>query len=516
MMIKTSILKIILVGFLVVCSNRLLAQQKNAGYNEIIDIGSERELFLNDFLVQKLSGQAELRLHHPVPREVVLKADAPWEGSGSGYFSVFKDGDLYRMYYRGMEVKRFNKSKSAEHPYYFCYAESNDGIHWRKPDVGIYEFEGSKKNNIVLASGNFDGVALKLGDNAAMFKDENMNASPDARYKAFAFSSAPKGLFAFKSSDGIHWSLMSKEPVITDGAFDSQNIGFYDVVNKEYRAYWRIFVNGVRSIRTATSDDFIHWKNHLDLKFTDTAHIQLYTNQIKPYYRAPRLLIGFPTRYIDRGWSESMRELPELKYREQRSSVSAREGTAITEGIIMSSLDGVTFERWKETFLRPGLERTGTWNYGQQYIAWNMAETRSSLEGAPNEISIYATEDYKSDQPIGTRLRRYTIRADGFVSVNAPLNGGSLVTRPVTFQGSKLTLNFSSSAAGSIQVEIQDLNGQPLNGFSLEDCPAIFGDTLERTVHWKNGDDVSSLAGKPVKLLFVLKDADLYSFQFQK
>lgn len=516
MVIKKGFIQIIIVVFSFAYSNPLLAQQKKAENENVINIGSRRELFLNDFLVQDLSGNAELRLHHPIPQEVVLKADAGWEGSGSGYFSVFKDGDLYRMYYRGMEVKRFNKNKTKEHPYYFCYAESNDGIHWRKPDLGIYDFEGSKKNNIVLASGNFDGVELKLGDNAAMFKDENVNASPDARYKAFAFSTAPKGLFAFKSADGIHWSLMSREPVITDGAFDSQNIGFYDVVNKEYRAYWRIFVNGVRSIRTATSRDFVHWENHLDIKFTDTAHIQLYTNQIKPYYRAPHLLIGFPTRYIDRGWSVSMKDLPELKYREQRSSVSAREGTAITEGLIMSSIDGVTFERCNETFLRPGIERTGTWNYGQQYIAWNMAETRSSLEGAPIEISIYATEDYKSDQPIGTRLRRYTIRADGFVSVNAPLKGGSLVTNPITFQGNKLSLNFSSSAAGSIQVEIQDLNGKPIKGFSLEDCSPIFGDTLERTVQWKNGSDVSTLAGKPVKLLFVLKDADLYSFQFQK
>lgn len=247
----------------------------------------------------------------------------------------------------------------------------------------------------------------------------------------------------------------------------------------------------------------------------DTMQVQLYTNQIEPYYRAPYLLIGLPTRYIDRGWSPSMRALPELAYRELRSSVSAREGTAVTEGMIMASLDGENFRRWTETFIRPGIEREGTWNYGQQYVAWGMIETKSDLEGAPNELSLYATEDYQSQRPIGVRLRRYTLRLDGFVSVHASMDGGSLITKPVLFRGNTLSLNFSSSAAGSIQVEIQDTNGKPLPGFGLDDCAPIFGDTLDRTVTWKKDTDLRSLENKPVRLRFVLKDADLYSFRFQ-
>ena len=104
---------------------------------------------------------------------------------------------------------------------------------------------------------------------------------------------------------------------------------------------------------------------------------------------------------------------------------------------------------------------------------------------------------------------------DGFVSVNAPMSGGELITKPLTFTGNKLILNFSSSAAGDIRVEIQDAKGKPLHGFLLEDCPPVFGDTLERTVTWENGSDLSSLEGKPIRLRFVLKDADLFSLRFK-
>ncbi len=75
-------------------------------------------------------------------------------------------------------------------------------------------------------------------------------------------------------------------------------------------------------------------------------------------------------------------------------------------------------------------------------------------------------------------------------------------------------MNFSTSAAGSIQVEIQDATGKPLPGFALEDCPEIYGDRIRQVVGWKQGSDVSILAGKPIRLRFIMKDADLYAIQF--
>ncbi|MDA1018484.1 MAG: hypothetical protein O3A00_29010 [Planctomycetota bacterium] len=103
---------------------------------------------------------------------------------------------------------------------------------------------------------------------------------------------------------------------------------------------------------------------------------------------------------------------------------------------------------------------------------------------------------------------------DGFVSVRADSQGGEMHTRPLVFSGKRLEMNFSTSAAGSIQVEIQDALGKPIPGFALEDCPEIYGDRIQQEVAWKQGSDVSQLAGQPVRLRFVMNDADLYAIQF--
>ena len=114
-----------------------------------------------------------------------------------------------------------------------------------------------------------------------------------------------------------------------------------------------------------------------------------------------------------------------------------------------------------------------------------------------------------------SRLRRYTTRVDGFVSAHADYAGGEFVTRPVVFEGSELVLNVSTSAAGGVNVDIQDDRGIPIEGFAMSDCHEVFGDSLERTVKWGGGKDLGALAGQPVRLRFLLKDADLYSLRFK-
>lgn len=501
--------------------------------SKVTDIGSRRELFVDDFLIDRISGEAVLRLHHPVPREIVLSHDAPWEGSGSGYHSIFKDGDLYRMYYKSWTVQLKDGKYTETNPLYTCYAESNDGIHWRKPKLGIHDFKGSTANNIVMVTGKVGQVHADAG-HVAVFKDDNPGAAPDAKYKAILRSNAtsreprgiPKGLLPFKSPDGLHWFPMSDAPVITDGAFDSQNLAFWDAESGVYRAYWRYFAEGtgiertwsppgVRSVRTAISRDFVNWSDQEDLTYVDSPPEQLYTNQINTYHRAPHILLGFPARYVDRGWSDSMRALPEPEHREAVDKEVRRYGTAISEGLLMASRDGVNFKRWNEAFLRPGIEREGTWNYGHQFIAWHVVETKSALTGAPNELSLYASESYCTPPSESADLRRYTLRLDGFVSVQAPMKGGELVTKVIRFSGKRLVLNFSSSAAGDVRVEIQEENGTVIPGFALDDCSPVFGDAIERSVTWRHGSDVAKLAGKAVKLRFVLRDADVYAFQFQ-
>lgn len=478
-----------------------------------ISIGTRRELFVDDYLIDSLR-DARRKIHHPVPQEIAISHDAPWEGAGSGYHTVIRDGALYRMYYRGSALGVENGRLKLGGEVY-CYAESRDGVTFTKPELKLHEYAGSNQNNII-----WTGVGTH---NFAPFLDTRPDCPEESRFKALGGLQSQGGLFAFQSADGIRWSLMREEPVVTKGAFDSQNLAFWDSTAGVYRAYFRTFTEGVttgqvwkpagyRAIRTATSRDFLNWENEADLTYKDSPVEHLYTNQIAPYFRAPHLLIGFPTRYIERGWSDSMRALPQFEHRQQRAAAHLRYGTALTDGLLMASRNGVHFKRWNEAFLRPGPERPDTWLYGHQFIAWHAVETKSALAGAPPEMSLYATEG--SWHGTGNALRRYTLRLDGFVSVNAPLSGGELITKPLTFAGDQLTLNFASSAAGDIRVEIQDADGNPLDGFRLEDCLPIFGDALERTVPWSDGSDVRKLAGKPVRLRFVLRDADLYSFQF--
>ncbi len=515
----------------------------------VTPIGSRRELFVEEGLIESLTGKAELRLHHPTPREVVIEHNEPWEGSGCVYHSVFQDGNLYRMYYAAGQLTVTEQGVNAgTHGQFCCYAESDDGLHWRKPKLGLHEFQGSKANNIVMVREQVGDAVSEPGE-PAVFKDENPNAPADARYKALLPANLRpadnrRGLLAFKSPDGLHWTAMSDRPILTDGAFDSQNLAFWDPTAGLYRAYWRYFTKGGhddiktwnpqgdRAIRTATSKDFLHWENQRDLRYFDSPSEQLYTNQVKPYYRAPHLLIGFPSRYVERGhrdpkghearesgtpdrirkWSSSLKALPERQNREWRAKASERYGRAITEGLLMASRDGVAFKRWNEGFLRPGIERPGTWNYGQQFIAWSPVETAGTWEGSPRELSFYAVESYWTDD--SDLLRRYTLRLDGFVSAQAPMSGGELVTRPITFTGSRLSLNLATSAAGSVRVEIQDANGKAIPGFTLDDCEELFGDTLERDVVWTTQPNLAALKNRPVRLRFELRDADLFSYQF--
>ena len=127
------------------------------------------------------------------------------------------------------------------------------------------------------------------------------------------------------------------------------------------------------------------------------------------------------------------------------------------------------------------------------------------------EMSLYFIEQYRTDS---VHIRRGVLRVDGLASVHAGYQAREFVTRPLVFTGMRLVLNLSTSAAGSIQVELQDANGRPLPGHALADCPEIYGDKLEQVVSWKGGPDVKQFAGQPVRLRFVLKDADLYSIRF--
>ena len=203
------------------------------------------------------------------------------------------------------------------------------------------------------------------------------------------------------------------------------------------------------------------------------------------------------------------------KNRQARFTRSTRYGTAVTDAVMLASRDGERVRLWEESFMRPGPRTKESWVYGDNFIFWGLVETASQLDDAPNEISFYSTESYWEGD--STKIRRSTLRLDGFVSAQATFAGGELVTKPLIFAGNALSINFETGGVGEVKVEIQDTDGKPIPGYTQAECFPIFGDHIDFPVSWKGrGTDVSALEGKPVRLRFTLKDADLYAFQFTK
>ncbi|MEO2013564.1 MAG: hypothetical protein ABGZ53_04260 [Fuerstiella sp.] len=432
---------------------------------ETIELGNRLELFVDDHLIDVTEGDVSRQLIRPEPQEVVFETGKPWEGNTSGYYTVFQDGDKYRMIYRGW---RHDEKMKAVHKEVTCYAESKDGIHWTKPNLRLFDWNGSKENNIVwLGPGTHNFTA---------FRDANPAAPAESQYKAFGgIGDFGGGLVPFASPDCVHWTQVSKKPVITHGAFDSQNLAFWDTDRGEYRAYWRYFGDGVRAIRTATSQDFIHWENEADLAYPEgTPNEHLYTNAIQKYFRAPHLFIGFPTRY------------------EPKSQQ--------VEPILMTSRDGVTFQRYVDAVIPRTAPKDRNHNRSN-YMVWGMFQ----LPGKPNQISVYGTENYYESTP--GRVRRFVYRVDGFVALRGGADGGQVTTKPLQYKGQQLLLNYVVKAGGELTVEVLNDAGDVIGK-----SKTLNGDAVDGPVVWERKP---ALGQGTVQLRFTIRNADVYSLRFK-
>lgn len=503
----------------------------------MIYINKRREVFFDDYLIDTENTTAELRLHRPVRRkEPIMVFDKPWEGDRVGYLSIIKDGDLYRMYY-------IANSSGSGRPYHFCYAESGDGLNWVKPSLGICEFMGSRENNIIIYPGMIEG--LDAFDNMKVFIDECPNCPPDEKYKAVMAWCGHKTLIYLASSDAIHWRYGG---IITDqGEFDSHNLAFYSSELKKYLCYYRgehepkanqpdkekSFAPKLsrmlydkergmyrapaedtegdyfmRDVRVVESADFKNWTDPVLINFGKNADdIQLYTNAVMPYPRAEQVLIGFPTRYIERkGWTKNYDELCAREIRRERIRADEpREGLALTDCAFMVSRDGYNFKRYDEAFIIPTPEHPLAWGYGDCYPAPYLLETESDIPGAESEYSILICENHNMRVP--EVLYRHTIRKDGFVSRHAGGEEKVLMTKPFIFGGDRMYANVESSARGYLYFTLIDEGGKRYE--SVE----VFGNSIDRRIHFP-ADTLSRLEGKCVRMEIRMLDADIYSIRF--
>ena len=184
---------------------------------------------------------------------------------------------------------------------------------------------------------------------------------------------------------------------------------------------------------------------------------------------------------------------------------------AITDCIFICSRDEKLWHRNNKAFMNPGYEYEYNWVYGDCYPAYGFVDT------GDENYYMYTVDHHLlfgslADQPeVHNPLHRWKIRKEGFAGYEAGEKEQVLVTKPLTFEGSKLYLNFATSAYGQIYVDLLNENGTEIeNATSFE----IFGNHIDAPICLADGRDYAEFAGKPVRLRFRMLDAKLYALRF--
>jgi hypothetical protein len=518
----------------------------------VYDLGSRRELFVDRFFIHSLQGSVRQQLHELIPDEIVMTLDEPheWTNDSLCYNSILFDGRRYLLYYRAGGRKPSASNSGRKSRFVLCVAETSDGIHFRRSRVNI----SNEGYNVVLDNTMTDHLVKDGAENlipavTTSFFDTNPACPPDERYKLIA-TNEKKGQYAmhlFVSPDGYHFRRKTGPfRLSADSGYDSANQAFFDNEAGVYRLYHRGFrTDGPtwkRTIMTHTTKDFVHFSKGKKLEF-DAAFDkffaqgqELYTNAVRPYFRAPHILLGFPMRYFDGSlipgmhlpspynegtqhtdpeseWNSRILSRPNLKLRLSVIRHQMRFAMASTDTVLIASRDGKKFRGWGESLLKPPPQED-SWTYGAGTVYIGMIPTRSKFgKGAPDELSFYSSEGLWSDGCVD--IRRYHIRMDGFVSLKFGADGGIMTTRPFTFEGGRLSLNISTGGFAGFLAEFRDGNGKPIPGYTFADSLEEIGDDLAMIARWKDhGSDVRPLEGKTVQLAVRARNADLYSLAF--
>ncbi|MHB8973409.1 MAG: hypothetical protein ACYC3X_09215 [Pirellulaceae bacterium] len=464
----------------------------DAGDINLYEVGTERQLFIDRAFFDQSSNVA-LRLHQPRKTgERNLQYDKPWESATLNWFSILEDQGVvdqeakYRMWYECYDVPGWPTADDTS----FCYAESRDGIHWTKPELGLCVYAGNPQNNILFRQ-------IGVGDHYSRVHGTGVfidpTAPPEARYKAvsqgqFPGATPPHRIAGMVSPDGIKWTRLPQR--ICDEFADSQYSGFWDPRLNRYVIYGRVAGNIGRS----ESPDFAQFKR-LELVLAadqhDPANSNLYNPAAVKYSGAANVYLMFPSLY---------QHAPDTL--DIRMAVSR---------------DGV---RWsypdQQTAFVP-LGDDGAWDSKSLYMGQGVIqagdETWLYYSGSPLLHNKTELEDLLAcEQP--RAMGRLVMRRDRFVSVEGGADGGWFVTPPLQFAGNTLNLNVDVRPGGSVRVALLDEQGKTLPDRGADDCLPITGDHLDAVVPWKQGTDIGALANRAVRMRIELNNASLFGFQF--
>lgn len=478
--------------------------------DHVLNIGSRREVFWDDYLIDKEMTTTTARVCPAgEPIEVALIDD-----SVLSYPSICKVGDEYRMYYIAgwSEPTETLVEDGSNNHFGVKVMTSLDGISWNFPKV----------------NGRDDNVAIeKILDNVFVYRDNNPACPEDALYKALTSGHyyGKYGLYLLTSPDGYDFKVAS---FVTDkGAFDTCNTlhyidGRYVCYVRSYHPYkppkneskcmmtdfFPIAPLGMRSICVLYSDDCVNWTDPEELIYNDDMDHQMYTNNAMVYERAPHIMVGFPTRYCERmHWTENYDQLGGRERRfAEYNGVSPRQGLTTTDCLFMMSRDTKTWTRYNEAFMTPGYETEQNWVYGDCYPAFGF------IDSGKEYYMMYSHGNHH-ERNKKKPIYMHKVRKDGFACQEAGAEEQVLVTKPLIFDGSELHLNFETSAYGFIIVDILNEDGSKLSEVQSFE---VFGNNIDRRVVFEDGSDFSAFANKPVRLRFRMRDAKLYSMKFEK
>jgi len=494
-------------------------------HTPVTDLGNRKQLFIDGRWFAHQRGMT-LAVNPPERREIVIGPEKPWEDVDICAYSTFIEHEgRYKLWYDAMS----NLPGDKNHCRCVCYAESEDGVHWERVPVNLFEWEGIRENNIVLPGCNGGVMVDPNGPDEQRFKalcivKEN-EVWPESEGAVTGYWEGERfvaqlELYLCTSPDGMHWTR-HRTPV-SDYFHDTQNHFFFDTRIGKYAAYFRTHRRG-RTVGRLEVDDPMdlpwiplgqekqsgdYFTTVLEMDEADPPNSDLYTACVHQYPWAQDAYFAFPSAY--RHYPVADTKDTTLQGKDERGRYSNDGPLHIQLAV---SRDGVHFDRLDRRAYVP-LGLAGDWVGGQTYMSLGMFRKGNEIwmYDSPTRRTHGAYEPGKMKPESGLRL--LVQRLDGFVSADADYGGADFTTPLLTFSGADLQLNVDCSALGQVWVEVRNEKNHPIPGYTLAESIDVDRNHIAAPVRWRGKDNVAELSGRPVRLHFKLRACKLYAFQF--